>query len=153
MSVNSRVSVPVGSSGMAPSAAGLSRWPPFGPGGGGGAAPAPAITDRPTEVALGFAALDLFEALPKETRLQLGDLPAVVRALEERVRRLRGDGQEARLGEALGALETLRFDLLRLHGGVGTLEGLTADLGAAREIGEQVDALLEGQREVDDALS
>ena len=101
------------------------------------------VTDRPTEVALGLAALDLFEALPKETRQQLGDLPAVVRALEERVRRLRGDGQEARLGEALGALETLRFDLLRLHGGVGTLEGLTADLNAARQIGEHVDALLE----------
>jgi serine/threonine-protein kinase len=108
--------------------------------------------DRPTEVALGLAALDLFEALPKETRQQLGDLPSVVRGLEERVRRLRGNGQEARLGDALGALETLRFDLLRLQGGVGTVEGLTADLGAAREIGEKVDALLEGQREVDEAL-
>jgi serine/threonine-protein kinase len=120
---------------------------------GRGAPPALAITDRPTEVALGLAALDLFETLPKETRQQLGDLPAVVRALEERVRRLRGDGQEARLGEALGALETLRVDLMRLHGGVGTIDGLTADLGAAREIGEHVDALLEGHREVDDALS
>lgn len=111
----------------------------------------PAV-DRPTEVALGLAAIDLFEGLPKEIRGRLGDLPAVVRGLEERVRRLRGNGQEARLGEALGALETLRFDLLRLHGGVGSLDGLTADLGAARRIGEQVDALLEGRREVDDAL-
>ena len=109
-------------------------------------------TDRPTEVALGLAALDLFEALPEETRRQLGDLPSVVRGLEERVRRLRGNGREARLGDALGALEAIRFDLLRLQGGVGTLEGLTADLGAAREIGQKVDALLEGQREVDDAL-
>ena len=98
---------------------------------------------RPTEVALGLAALDLFEGLPKETRQQLGDLPSVVRGLEERVRLLRGNGEEKRLGEALGALETLRFDLLRLHGGVGTIEGLTADLGAARRIGEQVDAILE----------
>ena len=113
---------------------------------------APAAADRPTEVALGFAALDLFEALPKETRQQLGDLPAVVRGLEERVRRLRGKGQEARLGEALGALEMIRFDLLRLQGGVGTMDGLTADLGAARQIGELVDALLEGRREADDAL-
>jgi serine/threonine-protein kinase len=108
--------------------------------------------DRPTEVALGLAALDLFEALPKETRQQLGDLPSVVRGLEERVRRLRGNGQEARLGDALGALEVIRFDLLRLQGGVGTVEGLTADLGAARELGERVDALLEGRRDVDDAL-
>jgi serine/threonine-protein kinase len=109
-------------------------------------------TDRPTEVALGLAAVDLFEALPEETRQQLGDLPSVVRGLEERVRRLRGSGREARLADALGALEAIRFDLLRLQGGVGTVEGLTADLGAAREIGLKVDALLEGQREVDDAL-
>ncbi len=104
------------------------------------ALPAP---DRPTEVALGLAAVELFEALPKETRQQLGDLPAVVRGLEERVRRLRGNRQERRLGEALGALEAIRFDLLRLHGGVGTVDGLTADLTAARVIGEHVDALLE----------
>jgi eukaryotic-like serine/threonine-protein kinase len=109
-------------------------------------------TDRPTEVALGLAALDLFEALPKETRQQLGDLPSVVRGLEERVRRLRGDGRDAQFRDALGALEAIRFDLLRLHSGVGTVDGLTADLGAARAIGEQVDALLEGRREVDDAL-
>ncbi len=114
---------------------------------------APAATaDRPTEVALGLAAIDLFEGLTKETRQQLGDLPGVVRGLEERVRRLRGDGQEKRLGEALGALEAIRFDLLRLHGGVGTIDGLTADLRAAREIGEHVDALLEGQRVVDDLV-
>ena len=113
------------------------------------AAPAP---ERPTEVALGLAAVELFEALPKETRQQLGDLPAVVRGLEERVRRLRGDGRERQLGEALGALEVLRFDLLRLHGGIGTVAGLTADLGAARQIGEQVDALLEAHAELDEAL-
>jgi serine/threonine-protein kinase len=122
---------------------GLKRAP------GGGPLPA---ADRPTEVALGLAAIDLFEGLPKDMQGRLGDLPAVVRGLEERVRRLRGNGQEGRLGEALGALETLRFDLLRLHGGVGSVDGLTADLSAAREIGAQVEALLEGRREVDDAL-
>jgi hypothetical protein len=109
-------------------------------------------TDRPTEVALGIAAIDLFEELPTDVRGRLGARPAVVRGLEERVRRLRGNGQEEKLGEALGALATIRFDLLRLHGGVGTVDGLTADLGAARQIGEQVDALLEARREVDDAL-
>ena len=112
---------------------GLSRVP-------GALAPA----DRPTEVALGLAAIELFAGLPKETQRQLGDLPGVVRGLEGQVRRLRGDGRDARLGEALRALEVIRFDLLRLHGGVGTVDGLTADLGAARRIGEQVDALLEG---------
>jgi len=112
---------------------------------GRGAPAALPAGDRPTEIALGLAAVELFETLPKETRRALGDLPAVVRGLEERVRRLRGDGREAPLGEALGALETIRVDLLRLHGGVGTLDGLTADLSAARRIGEQVDALLEGR--------
>jgi len=106
-------------------------------------APTVLSADRPTEVALGLAAIELFEALPKETRQQLGDLPGVVRGLEERVRRLRGNGREGRLGEALGALEAIRVDLLRLHGGIGTVDGLTADLSAARQIGEHVDALLE----------
>ena len=110
----------------------------------GAGSPPVAAGDRPTEAVLGLAALELFEALPHEARRQLGDLPAVVHGLEERVRRLRGDGQDARLGEALGALETIRLDLLRLHGGVGTLHGLTDDLGAAREIGARVDALLGG---------
>jgi len=114
---------------------------------------APALpADRPTEMALGLAALDLFEGLPKEIRQGLGDLPSVVRGLEERVRRLRGSGQEPRRREALGALETIRLDLLRLHGGVGTVDGLTADLGAAREIGEQVDAVLEGLSEVEELM-
>jgi serine/threonine-protein kinase len=112
---------------------------------GGGLLP---VADRPTEVALGLAALDLFAVLPADVRRQLGNLPAVVRALEERVQGLRNNGQADELREALGALETIRFDLLRLQGGVGTLDGLTVDLGAAREIGDQVDALLAaGKRE------
>ena len=110
------------------------------------------VVDRPTEVALGLAALDLFAGLPADVRQKLGNLPAVVRALEEQVQSLRNNGQAGELREALGALETIRFDLLRLQGGAVTLAGLTADLGAARAIGEQVDALLEGRREADDAL-
>ena len=111
---------------------------------GGGLLP---LADRPTEVALGLAAMDLFAALPADVRRSLGNLPAVVRALEEQVQRLRNDGQAGELREALGALETIRFDLLRLHGGAATLAGLTADLGAAREIGDRVDALLAGPHE------
>jgi len=110
------------------------------------------VADRPTEVALGLAALDLFALLPEDARRELGNLPAVVRALEEQVQSLRHNGQAGELREALGALETIRFDLLRLHGGAATLAGLTADLGAARQIGDRVDELLEGRREVDDAL-
>ena len=111
---------------------------------GGGLLP---VVDRPTEVALGLAALDLFALLPGDVRRNLGNLPAVVRALEEQVQNLRNNGQAGELREALGALETIRFDLLRLHGGAATLAGLTADLGAARQIGDRVDALLGGSRE------
>jgi len=108
---------------------------------GGGLLP---VVDRPTEVALALAALDLFALLPGDVRRNLGNLPAVVRALEEQVQNLRNNGQAGELREALGALETIRFDLLRLHGGATTLAGLTADLGAARQIGDRVDALLAG---------
>jgi hypothetical protein len=104
------------------------------------------VVDRPTEVALGLAALDLFALLPEDVRARLGNLPAVVRALEEQVQSLRSNGQAGELREALGALETIRFDLLRLQGGAVTLAGLTADLGAARQIGDRVDALLAGSR-------
>jgi serine/threonine-protein kinase len=105
------------------------------------------VVDRPTEVALGLAALDLYALLPEDVRRKLGNLPAVVRALEEQVQSLRNNGQSGELREALGALETIRFDLLRLQGGAATLAGLTADLGAARQIGDRVDALLAGSRE------
>jgi serine/threonine-protein kinase len=105
------------------------------------------VANRPTEVALGLAALDLFDVLPADIRRKLGNLPAVVRALEEQVQTLRNNGQAGEMREALGALETIRFDLLRLQGGAVTLEGLTADLGAARQIGDRVDALLAGPRE------
>jgi predicted Ser/Thr protein kinase len=104
----------------------------------------PAV-ERATEVALSIAARDLFDALPQETRRQLDDLPAIVAALEADIGKLRKNGGDKRqVQAALGALENVRVDLLRVHAGVGSVQGLTADLGAARRIGEQVDALLEG---------
>lgn len=59
----------------------------------------------------------------------------------------------ARLGGAVAALENLRLGLLRLHAGVGTPDELTEDLRAAREVGEQVQGLLEGEREVETTLN
>jgi serine/threonine-protein kinase len=142
---------------------------------------APALTQRPTEVAIGLVVEGLFESLPKSARAALGDLPGVVHALEsdaqrmrERVRELdglladagpadpgneqarqvaellRASRQEAvrRLGETVAALEKLRIDLVRLRAGSVTLEGVTANLGAARELSEQVQRLVAGYEDV-----
>ncbi|HEY6807229.1 MAG TPA: serine/threonine-protein kinase [Gemmatimonadales bacterium] len=59
---------------------------------------------------------------------------------------------QRRLGEVVAALETIRLDLLRLRAGAGSVDRLTADLTAAREIDDQTDRLLAGQREVEEAL-
>ena len=48
-----------------------------------------AMTHRPTELSIGMAAEQLFEGLPKATRQQLHDLPAVVHRLEEDAQRMR----------------------------------------------------------------
>jgi hypothetical protein len=39
-----------------------------------------------------------------------------------------------------------------LHAGATSLESLTADLSAARDVADAVDRLLEGQRDVEEAL-
>ncbi len=55
---------------------------------------APALTHRPTEVAIGMVVRGLFEALPKPLRTNLGDLPQVVRSLEADARRMRENMRE-----------------------------------------------------------
>jgi serine/threonine-protein kinase len=57
------------------------------------------LTHRPTELALGMAAEQLYESLPKETRAQLRDLPDVVHRLEQDAQRMRARLEE--LQEAL----------------------------------------------------
>jgi eukaryotic-like serine/threonine-protein kinase len=57
------------------------------------------LTHRPTELALGMAAEQLYDSLPKHTRHQLRDLPDVVHRLEQDAQRMR-----ARLGELQEAL-------------------------------------------------
>ena len=47
------------------------------------------VTNRPTEAALSVAALELFEALPKAHRKELGELPEVVKRLESRAIEMR----------------------------------------------------------------
>jgi hypothetical protein len=49
----------------------------------------PALTHRPTELAIGMAVSSLFESLPKATRSGMPDLPEVVESLEADAQRLR----------------------------------------------------------------
>lgn len=49
---------------------------------------------RPTELAIGIAAVRLFEELPKDVRKSLGDLPAVVRKLEAHAEKMRARSKE-----------------------------------------------------------
>jgi serine/threonine-protein kinase len=116
-----------------------------------GAAPA-AIGHRPTELAIGLAADQLFVALPKSVRDQLGNVPAMLRALEEEARaaRARVDELASRLAEldqapaggsatasrTLGARASTRVELRaardeaaeRLGTAVAALENLRLDL-------------------------
>ncbi len=66
---------------------------------GGGTALNPSATHRPTELALGMAAEQLYDTLPKQTRRQLRDLPDVLHRLEQDAQRMRGRLEE--LQEAL----------------------------------------------------
>jgi serine/threonine-protein kinase len=139
-----------------------------------------AVTHRATELSLGMAAEQLYESLPKETRRELGDLPGVMRRLQEDAQLLRrrleamqealGDARDAasaesyaevrqardavqaKLGEAVGALETIRLNLLRLHAGSTTVQGLTTHLGVAAEVSEQVERLVAAHEEIDRSL-
>jgi hypothetical protein len=134
---------------------------------------------RPTEMALGVAAIDLYIALPRVYRDDIPELPSVVEQLEAHASaaRARGDELEAllarsahavnipanlvaardaaknELAKAVATLEALRLDLLRLHGGGSDLHPITTVLQSARELGEQMDRLSEAQRELDDDRS
>jgi eukaryotic-like serine/threonine-protein kinase len=59
---------------------------------------------------------------------------------------------EERLAEVVTALENVRLDLLRLHAGTRTPEGITQDLAAARALGEDADRLIAGVREAEETL-
>src|ERR1019366_3730642 len=97
-----------------------------------------AMTHRATELSLGMAAESLYQSLPKETRHELSELPELIRRLQNDAQNLRkrhdemqealadaGDagssdaytelraGRDvihAKLGEAVGALETIRLN-------------------------------------------
>jgi serine/threonine-protein kinase len=136
-------------------------------------------THRPTELQIGLAVEALFAALPKETRREVGNVPATVERLEgdagelrelidmlreAETARLPSSGRfpsdlrerrqeaEQQLSDVVAALETIRLELLRLTAGVGSVEGLTTNLLAAGKIQSNVGHLMEGMEEVEAAL-
>jgi serine/threonine-protein kinase len=84
------------------------------------------MTHRPTELALGMAAEQLYETLPKDTRRQLRDLPDVVHRLEADAQRMRRRLEE--LQEALTDATPIGDDR---H------DRIIADLTAERELVQQ----------------
>ena len=141
---------------------------------------APAMTHRATELSLGIAAEGLFESLPKAEREALGDVPGLLQRLQHDANALRTrrnalqdaltqagalaehdqyapvreerDEVQTRLRETVGALETTRLGLLRLHAGSMTLEGLTTHVGMAAEMTSHLDRLFAAQKEVNELL-
>jgi serine/threonine-protein kinase len=133
-------------------------------------------THRPTEMQIGLAAEALFEALPKEQRKLVGDIPTTISKLEADAQQLResinmlSDAEaatlpsnvefpadlrqmretaERQLAEVVAALESIRLELLRLTAGIGSIEGLTTNLLAAGEIGDNVANVMMGMEEVE----
>jgi hypothetical protein len=141
---------------------------------------ASAVTHRATELTLGMAAEQLFESLPKQSQQALGDLPALLGRLQRDAQLLRkrydelqevlsdiGDASaseayadlrgardtvHAKLADAVGALETIRLNLLRLHAGSATVAGLTTHLGIAADVSREVERLIAAQDEVEKAM-
>jgi serine/threonine-protein kinase len=114
---------------------------------------------RPTEAALGSTTATLFEALPVAQRQDLDDLPTVVARLEHEAAhaRTRLDAGEdgpwlERLEAAVGAIETVRLGLLRLHAQQAQPGSLTLDLEEARLLADRIDYVVEGVREADALL-
>lgn len=135
------------------------------------------MTHRATELSLGMAAEQLYESLPKETRQELSDLPDLLHRLQRDAQALReryDQLQEAiadagivvagpeyesvratrdliaeKLGDAVGALETIRLNLLRLHAGSASVEGLTTHLGIAADVSAEIDRLIAAHDDVE----
>jgi hypothetical protein len=118
------------------------------------ALPPAAGAHRPTEIAIGLAASALFEALPRETRKGLPDLPEVLRRLEGDAQTMRRNVDE--LNAALAGLgqEGLGAQSLSLQKGSDEAKASVADQrdklrrdltatrdAAARRLGTAVAAL------------
>jgi predicted Ser/Thr protein kinase len=85
------------------------------------------------------AALGSIAASPAQglSRAQLAAVVADLRVAKEAASR--------RQGELITALETIRLDLLRLRAGTGSVESITAAIGAAERIGQAADRAIVAQ--------
>lgn len=136
-----------------------------------------ATTHRATELAISMAAGELFASLPKETRRTLGDVPRITASLQRDAEALRAhrDALQEALAEAgdaaagdqyaevralrdelgerhrevVSTLERMRLDLLRLHAGAMSVEGVTTQLGMAKDVAQEVRRLLEARGELE----
>jgi serine/threonine-protein kinase len=140
----------------------------------GNRASSAAMTHRATELSLGMAAEQLFDSLPKEARRTLAAVPELLTRLQSDAQALRRhhdelqdaigagasdaqmialrDSVHAKLGEAVGALETIRLDLLRLHAGSTTVQSVTTHLGIAKDVSAEIGRLIAANRDVDRLL-
>jgi serine/threonine-protein kinase len=130
---------------------------------------------RPTEAALGIAASELFAALPETYRVELFELPAIISSLEARAAEARADmdvvaslartdsddnavlerrrnAASSNLAASVGALERIRLDLLKLHGGASDLKPLTTLIEEAHVLSDDARRLAEAEQEVEDAI-
>lgn len=131
---------------------------------------------RPTEVALGVAAKDLFAALPPGLRAQLNGIPEIIGALEARAAEARADlallerePLPSRTGTSLlhnrrehaaeslkssvAALEEVRIDLLRLTMSEHDLAPITTLMDNARKASDELKRLAAARDEVNALVS
>jgi eukaryotic-like serine/threonine-protein kinase len=143
----------------------------------GEALPSSPMTHRATELSLGMAAEQLFASLPRETKKLLGDLPEVLERLQTDAQMLRGlledlnasiapldtesvqedlrverDLVAGKLADVVGALETIRLNLLRLHADSSALPSITTHIGLAHDMSSEVDRLLAARSDVEASL-
>jgi serine/threonine-protein kinase len=95
----------------------------------------PAVTHRPTEFALGSAAAAIFEALPREVRRELRDIPDAIHRLEARAQTLRARLDEIAGLEAAGGAGADRYTGVEV---AGRREALRALLQERREQAERL---------------
>lgn len=127
---------------------------------------------RPTEIALSLAADQLYAALPAALQSTLGDVPGLIKTLEQQATALRvsideleasgisvtdtGDADrkalaelrttlESRHAEVIGALERVRLQLIRLAAGANELPEITEVLDAARRLEHDLGRSVAGQ--------